>query len=85
MPMVDKDDAERVREANRIIARAAGEGGLTSTPELKARARNVRDHFTAQDADQADNAELWGTRIARGLAAVFFVGLVIYLARFLMS
>lgn len=83
--MADHEDEERKREARRAIARATSEGGLTSTPELSRKAQSIGDHFAARDADQSDAAEVWGTRIARGLAAVFFVVLVVYLARLLLS
>lgn len=83
--MSDKSDDERKREADRIIARAAGDGGLTSTPQLTSKAQSVGDHFAARDADQHDAAEVWGTRIARGLAAVFFVILAVYVIRLLFT
>ena len=46
---------------------------------MKSAANNVRDHFTAKDADGGDKVEVWGTRIARGLALVAFVGLVFWM------
>jgi hypothetical protein len=73
-----KDD-ETVRQAKRSLDRLAEEGGLSATPVLKSAANNVRDHFTAKDADKSDRVEVWGTRIARGLAVVAFVGLVLWM------
>lgn len=70
---------ETVREAKRRLDQLSGEGGLSATPALKSAARNLRGHFSAEDADKTDAAELWGTRIARGLALVAFAGLVIWL------
>lgn len=74
-----KDDDEKVREAKRTLERIGQEGGLSATPAMKSAANNVRDHFAAADADKTDPAEVWGTRIARGLALVAFIGLVWFL------
>ncbi len=73
-----KDD-ERDRQAKRALDRLGEEGGLSATPVMKSAANSVRDHFTAKDADKTDKVEVWGTRIARGLAVVAFVGLVLWM------
>jgi NAD(P)H-hydrate repair Nnr-like enzyme with NAD(P)H-hydrate epimerase domain len=73
-----KDD-ETVRQAKRALDRLGEEGGLSATPVMKSAANSVRDHFTAKDADKTDSIEVWGTRIARGLALVAFVGLVMWM------
>lgn len=73
-----KDD-ETVRQAKRTLDRLGEEGGLSATPVMKSAANSVRDHFTAEDADKSDKVEVWGTRIARGLALVAFVGLVLWM------
>jgi len=73
-----KDD-ETVRQARRSLDRLGEEGGLSATPVMKSAATSVRDHFTAKDADRTDKLEVWGTRIARGLALVAFAGLVVWL------
>ena len=73
-----KDD-ETVRQAKRTLDRIGEEGGLSSTPVLKSAANGVRDHFAARDADTSDRIELWGTRIARGLALLALIGLVVWL------
>ena len=73
-----KDD-ETVRQAKRTLDRLGEEGGLSATPVMKSAANSVRDHFAAEDADKSDNIEVWGTRIARGLALVAFVGLVLWM------
>jgi hypothetical protein len=39
----------------------------------------ARDHFGAADTPAGDPAELWGRRIGRGLSAVAFVALAVYL------
>jgi len=73
-----KDD-ETVRQAKRALDRLGEEGGLSASPVMKSAANNVRDHFTAKDADKTDKVEVWGTRIARGLALVAFAGLVLWM------
>jgi len=73
-----KDD-ETVRQAKRTLDRLGEEGGLSATPVMKSAANSVRDHFAAEDADKSDNIEVWGTRIARSLALVVFVGLVLWM------
>ena len=73
-----KDD-ETVRHAKRTLDRLGEEGGLSATPVMKSAANSVRDHFAAEDADKSDNIEVWGTRIARSLALVVFVGLVLWM------
>ena len=75
-----KDD-ETVRQAKRTLDRIGEEGGLSSTPIMKSAATGVRDHFAAKDADTSDKVEVWGTRIARGLALVAFIGLVVLAGR----
>ncbi|WP_394691409.1 hypothetical protein [Hoeflea sp.] len=74
-----KDDDEKMREARRTLDRIGQEGGLSATPAMKSAANSVRDHFSAADADKTDSVEVWGTRIARGLALLALVGLVWFL------
>lgn len=73
-----KDD-ETVRQAKRTLDRLGEEGGLSASPAMKSAATSVRDHFAASDADRTDTIEVWGTRIARGLALVAFAGLVLWM------
>ncbi|WP_417414850.1 hypothetical protein [Hoeflea sp.] len=73
-----KDD-ETVRQAKRTLDRLGEEGGLSATPVMKSAASSVRDHFAARDADGDDKIEIWGTRIARGLALVAFAGLLMWM------
>ena len=73
-----KDD-ETVRQAKRTLDRLGEEGGLSATPAMKSATNSVRDHFAARDADKTDRIEVWGTRIARGLALLAFCALVVWL------
>lgn len=77
--LMKDDDDKKAREARRTLDRISEEGGLSATPAMKSAAKGVRDHFAAADADKTDPAELWGTRIARGLALVALIGLVWFL------
>lgn len=68
-------------ESKRILERVAQESETVGTSSVKRVAERVKDHMTAQDTDQNEWAELWGTRIGRALGAVFVVVLIIYLVR----
>ena len=67
----------QAREARRELERLKEEGGLFATPTMKSKARSVRGHFAASDADQSDPIEVWGARIGRGLGAVALVLLAV--------
>lgn len=73
-PMDDREE-----EAKRILERIEQEAETVGTSSMKRVAERVKDHMTAEDADQNVWAERWGTRIGRTLGAVFFVGLIVYL------
>lgn len=79
MPEPDRQSEEARRELKRL----SEEGGLFSTPTLKTKTKSLRGHFAASDADQDDAIEVWGTRIGRGLAAVAFILLAIWLIGYL--
>ena len=73
------DQDETSRKAREELDRLSAQGNLSASPLLKQSTDGLRRHFSATDADQTDAAELWGTRIGRGLAAFAFVGLVLWL------
>ena len=70
----EEDDTIRAREAREALRRV--EQAEVAGTSAFARAAN---HMRAGDADRDDPAEVWGTRIGRGLAVVFAVGLLIWL------
>lgn len=72
-----KTDAARKRESERIINRIANESEQVGTSSMARTANKVRDHFLGEEMPEADPVEIWGKRIARGLAVVAFVALVI--------
>ena len=68
-------------EAKRILERVAQDSETVGASSMRRIAERVKGHVSAEDADQNEWAELWGTRIGRVLGAIFFVVLVIYLFR----
>ncbi|MEM9279520.1 MAG: hypothetical protein AAGA76_13180 [Pseudomonadota bacterium] len=72
---------EREREAKRILERVAQDSETVGTSSMRRVAERMRDHVSAEDADQNDWAEVWGTRIGRILSVIFFIGLLVYLVR----
>ncbi len=73
------DDRQRAEEARRALERVEQD----STPLLGSAMRRAADHFSAKEAQGEglgdDRIEVWGRRIGRALAAVFFVALVVNL------
>lgn len=78
----EEDAAERQAESRRILERVGREGDIGSSFAGQT-LRRTRDHFAAADADDKDAIEVWGTRIGRLLALVFFLVLVVWLIGFL--
>jgi len=76
-----QDNDERLEESKRILERVAQDTEAVGTSSMRRVAERVKGHMSAEDAEQNDWAELWGTRIGRILSVIFFVGLVIYLFR----
>lgn len=81
MASPNDQDSERQEEAKRILERVKQDSETAGTSSMQRVADQMREHIGAADADQSDWAELWGTRIGRGLGLVFFVFLVIYLTK----
>lgn len=79
--MAKQRDEDRRAESRRILESVDRERDIGASHA--APGRRARDHFAARDADQNDWAEVWGTRIARGLAVAFALYLVIWLASYL--
>lgn len=78
--MSSKDrENESKRILDRVAREAEGGGSLISRTSQR-----VRGHMTADDADKADWAEYWGTRIGRSLGILFVVCLLIWFILFLM-
>ena len=73
------DDRQRAEDARRALERVEQD----STPLLDSAMRRAADHFSAREVDKEglgdDRIEVWGRRIGRAAAAVFFVVLVVNL------
>jgi tetrahydromethanopterin S-methyltransferase subunit G len=76
-PNIEDNEAE----SKRILERVAQESETVGTSSTKRVAERVKGHLSADDINQNEWAELWGTRIGRTLGALFVVFLIIYLVR----
>lgn len=74
-----RSDTEDVEEARRILDRVSQESETIGASSMRRAADHVKGHIGAKDEDAEDWAELWGTRIGRGLGLIFVVILIIYL------
>ncbi|VVS99833.1 hypothetical protein [Rhizobium sp. EC-SD404] len=74
-----RDDDKERRQAKRDLDRLGNEGGIFGSPAMRSKARSVRDHFAAGDADQNDPIEVAATRTGRILALLAFVLLALWL------
>lgn len=72
---------QQAEEAKRILERVQQESETVGTSSMRRTVNNITSHMKAEDADENEWAELWGKRIGRGLAVIFFIGLVIHLVR----
>ncbi len=74
-----ESNEERKREARRVLNRVERESEQVGTSSMARTANKVRDHFLGEETAQDDAIEIWGKRIGRLLAAVFFVVLAVSL------
>ena len=74
----DRNEAAS-QEALRDLERLTSQGEVIGTSAMVRAAKKAGEHLKGNDAKQDDPIEVWGTRIGRGLGAVFFVFLVFYL------
>lgn len=79
--MAEEDD--QTRQAKRDLERLGEEGGLLNAPKMKPRSKSVKGHFMADDADQSDPIEVWGSRIGRILSLIAVAALLVWLVNFL--
>ena len=82
--MTEKKPAQsdkRLEESKRILERVQQESETVGTSSMGRVADRVKNHMAANDADQEQWAEVWGTRIGRGLGLIFFAVLVVYLIK----
>lgn len=74
---------EKSKQAQRDLDRVNTEGDLVNTPRLKGKSKSVKGHFMAEDVDQSDRIEVWGSRIGRILSLIAVFVLLIWLVNFL--
>lgn len=72
------DDAKR-KEAFDTLRRVQTDSETIAGSTFVRLADRARDHLSAADKGEEDAIEVWGSRIGRGLGAIFAIGLVIYL------
>ena len=69
---MDGKDRNEAEESRRILDRIAKESDPSGSLAVRA-VRRVERHMRAEDADQADPLEVWGTRIGRLFGIALFV------------
>lgn len=72
-------DEIRTKRALRDIERVQESSEVLGTSSLRRAAEGARGHFSAADADQTDQVEVWGKRIARALALAALIALAVHL------
>jgi len=77
--MAGTRDGESDAESRRILERVAREEP-SGMGLLGRGAERARGHLAADDADQNDWIEIWGTRIGRALGMVAIVAFLVWLA-----
>ena len=82
--MAGTRDGDRDAESRRILDRVAREqhSGLGFLGRGTERARG---HLAANDADQNDWIEVWGTRIGRTMGAIVIVAFLVWIVSYLAS
>ncbi len=83
--MSGTSDHDRSAESRRILDRLARESDSGAFSVVNRSAEQARSHLAADDADQNDWAEVWGTRIGRTLAAIFFCAIILWALSLLAS
>jgi hypothetical protein len=83
--MAATTDSERSAESRRILDRVAREADSSGLALVGRTVERARNHLGAADADRDDWAEVWGTRIGRGIAAVLTIALIAWAASLLVA
>lgn len=79
MSKPDHSREKQRQDALHALDRVEAESETIAGSTFVRMADRAKNHMSAADKDEDDKIEVWGTRIGRGLGAVFAVGLVIYL------
>jgi hypothetical protein len=83
--MAATTEDERSAESRRILDRIAREADSSGLALVGRTVERARKHLGAADADEHDWAEVWGTRIGRGIAAVLTIALIAWAASLLVA
>lgn len=81
---INKSEHEKAYEDNeseRILKRVKQESETVGRSSMKRVADDLTSHFKADDAEENQWTEVWGTRIGRFLGMLFFIFLVVYLVQ----
>ncbi len=77
------EDNDSARESRKILEQVQRESDVIGNSAFARTAERARDHLSARDKGEADETEIWATRVGRGLAVAAFIGLAIWLYQFL--
>ena len=80
-PKRNTDGREEIRnaESRRILA------SVNDEMQVSGLANRFGSHFTAREADPNDKVEVFGRRIGRALSLALCIGLMVWLALFIMQ
>ena len=78
------DERDRT-EARRILERINAEMDSSGLATGGSAVERMRKHFAGGDADPEDRIEVVGRRIGRALSLALFIGLLVWLALFLVQ
>ena len=76
--MIFKENKNKA-EAQRILDRVSEESETIGRSSMRRVAESLSGHLGANDVKDDSWAEIWGTRIGRGLGLIFVVVLIFYL------
>jgi len=79
---MDGNRSRNAEESRRILDRVARESDPSGSLAVRT-ARRVERHLRADDADQQDRIELWGTRIGRVIGTIALVLLGLWLISYI--
>ena len=78
-PRSDLSKDDRLRQSQRILGRVNDE------MQVSGLGTRLEHHFAAREADQSDRVEVMGRRIGRALSLLLCLGLIVWLALFVLQ
>lgn len=76
----EEQQQKNVENAKRTLRRVTSESETVGSSSFARIANKSKSHFMAEDVNQNDSVEKWGSRIGRLLGLGFAIVLVIYLS-----